>query len=168
MTEPTGTLHTGFSEPGAAATPWAAAVALLESAEIYWLSTVRPDGRPHVTPLLAIWRDDRAYVTTGATERKARNLAENPAVVLTTGTNRLSAGLDITVEGTARRVTDQPLLGRLATDYATKYGQDWAFQPGDGVLEHAEGGAALLFEITPDRVFGFAKDPYTQTRWDLG
>jgi hypothetical protein len=47
-----------FSSPGASAAPWADATAALENAEIFWITTVRPDGRPHVTPLLAIWLDD--------------------------------------------------------------------------------------------------------------
>ncbi|RMI28507.1 pyridoxamine 5'-phosphate oxidase family protein [Streptomyces triticirhizae] len=167
MTEPTTTLAPEFSAPGARPTPWSAAVELLENAEVFWLSTVRPDGRPHVTPLLAIWRDGRAYFTTGAAERKARNLAVNPAVVLTTGRNALAEGLDVTVEGVAAPVTDAAVLRRLAASYAAKYGPDWAFGVGDGVLTHDEGGEALLFEVTPVRAFGFAKGAYAQTRWDL-
>ena len=46
--EPIGELDTDFSSPGATATPWAEARKNLEDAEIFWLSTVRPDGRPHV------------------------------------------------------------------------------------------------------------------------
>jgi Pyridoxamine 5'-phosphate oxidase len=40
-----------FSSDGAVAAEWAKALADLQGAEVYWLSTVRPDGRPHVTPL---------------------------------------------------------------------------------------------------------------------
>jgi len=29
----------------------------LEKAEVFWLSTVRPDGRPHVTPMVSVWLD---------------------------------------------------------------------------------------------------------------
>jgi hypothetical protein len=29
-----------------------------QPAEVHWLSTVRPDGRPHVAPLIAVWVDD--------------------------------------------------------------------------------------------------------------
>lgn len=44
-----------FSSEGAVATEWARARGDLQDARVYWLSTVRPDGRPHVTPLLGIW-----------------------------------------------------------------------------------------------------------------
>ena len=68
-----------------------------------------PDGRPHVTPLIAIWLDDSLYFCTGATERKAKNLARNPHYVITTGCNRLE-GLDIVVEGDAVRISHEPTL----------------------------------------------------------
>jgi len=45
----------GFSEPDSTPTPWAAGIEQLREANTYWLSTVRPDGRPHVTPLIAVW-----------------------------------------------------------------------------------------------------------------
>jgi hypothetical protein len=35
-----------------------------------WLATVRPDGRPHVMPVWAIWVDDAFYFVTGTTTRK--------------------------------------------------------------------------------------------------
>ena len=54
---PTPDLHTGFSAPGATPTPWEDVVRVLVSAELFWISTVRTDGRPHVTPLPAVWRD---------------------------------------------------------------------------------------------------------------
>src|SRR5207248_5497592 len=47
-----------------------------------------------------------ASFCTGTEEQKSKNLASNPSCILTTGTNRLHTGLDVVVEGTARRVTD--------------------------------------------------------------
>jgi Pyridoxamine 5'-phosphate oxidase len=44
-----------FSEPGVPPTPWSKVEAVLESAELFWLSSVRADGRPHVAPLPAVW-----------------------------------------------------------------------------------------------------------------
>ena len=74
LSESIGDLDTDFSSPGATATPWAEARKELEDAEIFWLSTVRPDGRPHVTPLIAIWLDESPWFVTGPGERKAANL----------------------------------------------------------------------------------------------
>ena len=44
----------GFSEPDSTPTPWAAGLEQLRAADTFWLATVRPDGRPHVTPLTRI------------------------------------------------------------------------------------------------------------------
>ncbi|MGV9315971.1 pyridoxamine 5'-phosphate oxidase family protein [Streptomyces sp. NPDC003691] len=161
---PAGEIATGFSDPAARALDWATADRLLDEAEIFWLSTVRPDGRPHVTPLITVRHEGRLHFCTGAGERKAGNLRENPEVVLTTGTNSLAKGCDLVVEGTAGRVTDGAVLRTLADAYVAKYGADWTFEVGDGVLD-GEGGPALVFRVEPRTVFAFAKDPYAQTRF---
>src|SRR5688500_6233525 len=77
-----------FGDPESPPTPWADVVGVLDNAELFWISTVRSDGRPHVTPLPAVWDDGRLHFCTGPTEQKAVNLAGNPHVALTTGTNR--------------------------------------------------------------------------------
>ena len=46
----------------------------LAAAEFYWLTTVRADGRPHITPLVGAWVDDSFVFCTGSDEQKARNL----------------------------------------------------------------------------------------------
>ena len=57
-------LQPQFSSPGATLTPWAEARGRLEKAEVYWLATVRPDGRPHITPLLSVRLDGALYFCT--------------------------------------------------------------------------------------------------------
>jgi nitroimidazol reductase NimA-like FMN-containing flavoprotein (pyridoxamine 5'-phosphate oxidase superfamily) len=81
--------------------------AVLERAEIFWISTVRADGRPHVTPLPAMWLDGALHFSTGLDEQKGRNLGHNPNCILTTGNNSYWQGLDVIVEGRAERVTDR-------------------------------------------------------------
>src|SRR4026207_2515240 len=95
--EPLTELDTGFSSEGAHPTEWAEGHQHLEQAEIFWLSTVRPDGRPHVTPLVAVWLDDALYFCAGASERKAKNLTQNAHCILTTGCNSFVKGLDLVV-----------------------------------------------------------------------
>src|SRR5678815_188556 len=97
--QPMTELDPRFSGDDATPTPWEDGRRHLEQAEIFWLSTVRPDGRPHVTPLLAIWLDGALYFSTGADERKAKNLVHNAHCILTTGCNTLNQGFDIVVEG---------------------------------------------------------------------
>ncbi|MEU8709014.1 pyridoxamine 5'-phosphate oxidase family protein [Streptomyces sp. NPDC048565] len=155
-----------YSGEDATARPWADAVELLERAELYWLSTVRPEGRPHVTPLIGLWSHGALHFCTGPSERKARNLAANPEVVLTTGANTLDQGFDVVVEGRAARVTDERRLITLAEAWEAKYGAEWHFGVTDGMFSNGAGGRAEVFAVTPRTAFGFAKGtPYGQTRW---
>lgn len=164
---PTPDLHTGFSAPDATPTPWEDVVDVLESAELFWISTVRTDGRPHVTPLPAVWRDGALYFCTGSGEQKALNLRANNQCTLTTGNNRWKAGLDIVVEGEAKRVTDDLLLRTLAAMWATKYDGDWQYDVRDGAFHH-EPGVAHVFEVRPRKVLAFAKGEFAQTRFRFG
>ncbi|WP_163506232.1 pyridoxamine 5'-phosphate oxidase family protein [Fodinicola acaciae] len=165
MVEPTTSLDARYSGEGATATRWSDAVAALTRAELFWLSTVRPDGRPHVTPLLAVWLGDTLYFCTGGDERKAVNLAANPECVLTTGANALREGLDIVVEGTATVASDHDLLQRVADTYEAKYGSEWHFEVEDGRFRGDAPTPALVFEVRPKVAFGFGKGEYSQTRW---
>ena len=115
--EPTVELDSQFSSNDATPIPWAEGRERLEGAEVYWISTVRPDGRPHVTPLLSVWLDGALYFCTGPDERKAKNLVRNPHCILATGCNALDEGLDVVVEGDAVGVSDYARLGRVADAY---------------------------------------------------
>lgn len=162
--DPTTELDAGFSSAGAKAIPWAVARGELEAAEVFWLSTVRPDHRPHVTPLLAVWQDERLHFCTGPTERKAANLAENQHCTLTTGSNRFAEGLDLVVEGDAVRVISPDRLTELAAAWEAKYGSDWRFEVrGDCFV--GRGGDALVFEVTPRKAFAFSRGVNSQTRY---
>jgi general stress protein 26 len=163
--DPVTELDARYSSGDATPTEWAQARRSLTDAQVYWLSTVRPDGRPHVTPLLAVWLDGALYFCTGPDERKAKNLERNPHCVLTTGSNALDTGLDLVVEGDAVQVTDDALLRRLADEYVSKYGSDWRFEARDGAFHHEDGGAAYVYEVAPAKAFGFGKGVFSQTRW---
>jgi len=165
--EPVTDLDARYGDEGAGPTPWADARRELEAAELSWLTTVRPDGRPHVTPLLSVWVDEAAHLCTGPEERKARNLAGNRHCLLTTGRNTLREGLDVVIEGDAEPVENDEDLRRLAEAWEAKYGPDWHFDVRDGAFHH-QGGRALVFRVAPTTVFGFAKGPYSQTRWRFG
>ncbi len=156
-----------FSSPGATATRWAVARDALAAAELYWLSTVRPDGRPHVTPLLAIWLDGALYFCTGPNERKAKNLAANSRCILTTGQSTLE-GLDLVIEGTAVPVGDRGALGRVAHTYEAKYGSHFVEPEGTwaGLGDAIRQAEVLVYRVEPEIGFGFGKSPsFSQTRW---
>ncbi|MEY2569548.1 MAG: hypothetical protein QOE35_4077 [Actinomycetota bacterium] len=164
--QPTVELDERFSSPGAAARPWSEVVTALEKAEIFWLSTVRADARPHVTPLPAMWLDGALYFCTGPGEQKSRNLAANPRCVLTTGSTAYRSGLDIVVEGEAARVTDDAVLHRLAQMWQDKL--DWHFDVVDGAFHDPDNpaGSADVFRVAPTKVLAFGKgEPFSQTRY---
>src|SRR5687767_2670200 len=157
-----------FSSDGAVAAEWAKALADLQGAEVYWLSTVRPDGRPHVTPLLGIWLDGALYFCTGSDERKAKNLAHNQRCILTTGRNTLADGVDVVVEGEATVVEDVAELRRVADTYESKYGARFTAPEGNwfGLGDAIRGGDALVYQVVPATAFGFEKGrQFSQTRW---
>jgi uncharacterized pyridoxamine 5'-phosphate oxidase family protein len=156
-----------FGGEGAVATPWAATRDTLRDAELFWLATVRPDGRPHVTPVLAILLEDVLYFCTGSTERKAKNLAQNSRCTFTTGCNILN-GLDVVVEGDASTVNDPPELERVAAAYEAKYGAHFTAPEGTwfGLADAIRGNTVLVFRVPPLTVFGFGKGKvYSQTRY---
>lgn len=156
-----------FSSDGAAPTPWARARTELQDAPLYWLSTVRPDGRPHVTPLLGIWVDGALYFCTGPTERKARNLTQNRQCVLTTGCNQLD-GLDLVVEGEATLMHDEAELAIVARTFEFKYGVHLTARDGTwfGLGDAIRDGKTPVYRVDPTTAFGFGKGKsFSQTRW---
>jgi hypothetical protein len=80
---------------------------------IYFLGTVRPDGRPHSAGVGPYMHDGDFYIVTGLHTQKAKNFAANPAATLSTRV----AGYDVTLEGTVERVTDPVVLEDLAAIY---------------------------------------------------
>jgi nitroimidazol reductase NimA-like FMN-containing flavoprotein (pyridoxamine 5'-phosphate oxidase superfamily) len=157
-------LDARYSSDGASAVAWEDAVAILERAPIFWVVTIRSDTRPHVTPLLAVWHDGALYFSTGPTEQKALNLAQNPHCTLMTGCNT-EEGTDVVVEGDATRVTDHAKLQRLADAIEAKHGPTWHYEVRDGAFHH-EPGVAWVFELRPLTAYGFGKgDQFTHTRW---
>jgi nitroimidazol reductase NimA-like FMN-containing flavoprotein (pyridoxamine 5'-phosphate oxidase superfamily) len=153
-----------FSEPDAVPTAWDETLRVLVAAELFWISTVRADGRPHVTPLVAVWLDGAIHFTTGGGEQKAVNLRRNPHVTLMTGTNHWDGGLDVVVEGDAVRVTDATRLRRLAEVWATKWDGRWQWRLGDGCFHHQDVDEEIpVFSVAPVKVLAFAKGSFSHT-----
>jgi nitroimidazol reductase NimA-like FMN-containing flavoprotein (pyridoxamine 5'-phosphate oxidase superfamily) len=164
MNEPVTQIDARFSDADAVATGWDATRRVLEAAELCWITTVRVDGRPHVTPLVAVWLDGALHFCTGATEQKAVNLRGNPHVILTTGCNQWDAGLDVVVEGDAIQVIDAARLERLASAWALKWDGRWHYEASSGGFRHEGGGVALVYAVTPIKVLTFAKGNFSHTR----
>jgi general stress protein 26 len=161
---PTTGLDQRFSDANSEPLSWPDTVELIANAPLFWVTTVRSDGRPHSTPLVAVWLDDALQFSTGETEQKAHNLANNPHVLLTTGDNRWEAGFDVVIEGDAVRITDDPQLARLADLWRTKWDGQWVFEARDGAFHFPnDGGTAMVFRVEPNKVLAFGKGTFTHT-----
>ena len=160
---PKTSLDERFSDPGAEAVAWPVTQQVIENAELFWVTTVRTDGRPHSTPLVAVWLDDALHFSTGPDEQKARNLARNPHVALTTGSNKWQSGLDVVIEGDAARVTDAQQLDRLAAAWAQKWDGRWQYDVSPDGFRH-DAGTAFVFAVRPAKVLAFAKGGFSHTR----
>ena len=66
---------------------------------------MRPDGRPHLMPVIAFWIDGALHIVAGEGTRKARNLAADGRCVIAMSSTRLPS-LDLVVEGRAEPLTD--------------------------------------------------------------
>lgn len=133
----------------------------------HWLVTVRPDGRPHVAAVGAIWLDGAYYFTAGAGTRKAQNLARNPHADLSIA----ATDIDLVVEGEVTKVTDEAMLQRLAAAYAAR---GWAPSVRDGAFHHEYSAPSAgpppweVYQLRPKTIFGVATaEPHGATRWRL-
>jgi Pyridoxamine 5'-phosphate oxidase len=162
----TGNLDTRFSE-ATQPVDWSQVREALAGAGLYWLTTIRRDGRPHITPLIGAWTDDGFVFCTGPEEQKARNLEHAGSVAVTTGVNTWDDGLDIVVEGTAERLTGIDTLTELADAIREKYDGVWDFSPADDGFGHTDASGdshiAHVFRVRPAKVIAFAKSPHGQT-----
>ncbi|SDS83353.1 pyridoxamine 5'-phosphate oxidase family protein [Jiangella sp. DSM 45060] len=152
---------------GSGTRPWADAVAALAAADTYWLSTVRPGGRPHVVPILGVVVAGRFHFAAWPGSVAGRNLAADARCVVSVN----AAGIDLAVEGRAVPVRDEPVLRAAAARYLDQY--DWPVEIHDGAF-HAEGaptagpGPFDVYALTPSKGFGYGSaegEDYNPTRW---
>jgi nitroimidazol reductase NimA-like FMN-containing flavoprotein (pyridoxamine 5'-phosphate oxidase superfamily) len=169
----TGQIDPRYGDASATPPPWPEIEHQLTDAQLYWIITVRADGRPHAVPLVGVWHDGAFAFCTGAEEQKQRNLVGNPRVAVTTGSTGAhgwGSGRDVVVEGTAVRVRDRGTLQALADVWAAKYGDDWRFAVrGEEFVElSSSGGAteggALVYRVAPAKVLAFGGG-HGQTRY---
>jgi hypothetical protein len=163
-------------------TPWDDArqrLAEPEEGRHSWLATVRPDGRPHLMPVLPFWIDGALHFVAGEGTQKARNLADDGRCVIGTGSTKLPS-LDIIVEGRAAPLTDADAVSRI-TEHLRSNG--W---PLDAKGDEVHGPNAptagpppyRIYRMVPDKAFGLpgthAMDKFEQdelpkpTRWEFG
>jgi hypothetical protein len=131
----------------------------------HWLATTRADGRPHLVPVGMVWHEGSFYFSSGARTEKSKDLARDPRCAVSLA----AAGIDITLEGEATRVTDDATLRRVAAVFASA---GWAPEVRDSAFFHEFSAASAgpppwhLYEFKPATVYGFAMtEPHGATRW---
>jgi hypothetical protein len=132
-----------------------------------WLTTIAPDGRPHVRPIGTLWIDGVTYFSSGPKARKALNIARDQRCVVSMAT----VPFDLVFEGTAARVADADELERVARGFAD---EGWPATARDGALwaEYSAPSAGPApwhaYRFVPDRVFAFGTaEPYGATTWEF-
>ena len=113
----------------------------LRSENNIWVATVRPDGRPHLTPVWFIWHDRKVYICIDPASVKARNLALNERIALALE----DGSAPIIVEGVGRRIDGPNRPPGVVDAFQRKY--NWNII-GDGQY-------SLLVEITPQKVLNW-------------
>ena len=130
--------------------PWEFVPERIRDARHYWVTTIRPDGSPHVRPTWGVRVDGTFHCGGGERTRWVRNLAANTDIVV----HSESATEVVILEGQAERIDEQTapseLIEELDAAYEAKYG-----------TPHG----TPLFAVRPDTVFAWNDFPADATRW---
>jgi PPOX class probable F420-dependent enzyme len=81
-----------------------------------WLTTLNPDGSPHVNGVGGLWADGAFWFETGEATRKGRNLARDPRCALSVAVHEF----DLVVEGEAARVEDPAAVAEMARRWSAE------------------------------------------------
>jgi PPOX class probable F420-dependent enzyme len=106
------------------AAPAARVSRLLETEPVVWLSSVRPDGTPHLVPIWFSWDGETVLIASKPHARKVANLKANPRVMLALGEpdDDFDVGL---LEGVAE-ILDAPAAEVLPPEHLRKYRNEMA------------------------------------------
>jgi general stress protein 26 len=117
----------------------------------YWISTVFPDGRPHVVPVWGIWFENRLHFEGSLQTAWGKNLLNNPQIAV----HLPSADKVVMIEGTAHMIQDDEIddemWNLLDSTFRTKY--------------QVEKGSPYIY-VKPQRVLAWdGEELTTMTRW---
>lgn len=145
---------------------WDTAIGLLSLPTSMWTRTVRPDGRPHVMPVLPVWLDGAVWFSTSHASQQSSNLASNPQTIVSVRDDRV----ELVVEGTAVQVADDSTLRRVAACFVEQQG--WEVEVRDGAFHTDDAAPSAgeppfnVYAIRPERACGLpVTSDFTPTRW---
>ena len=146
-------------DEGSGLLPWSWAADRLAASRNYWVTTLWPDGRPHVMPVWAVWDGKTIWFSSSLRSRKARNAAADPRCVVTTE----DAAEPVVLEGRAAIVTEPGAIARFADLMNSKYEAGMT-------VEFLDPAVNATIRVLPSRAFGIAHDDFTgsPTRWVFG
>ncbi|OBG26754.1 pyridoxamine 5'-phosphate oxidase family protein [Mycobacterium sp. 852002-51057_SCH5723018] len=133
-----------------------------------WLTTINPDGSPHVMAVGVMSQNGSWYFTSGPATRKSRNLARDPRCAVSVATEPF----DLVVEGNAERITDPGELSSVAELFARN---GWPCEvAGDAVTAEYSAPSAgpapwHVYRVQPSTVFALGtSEPFGATKFQLG
>ncbi len=140
------------------ALPWEWADERLTANRNYWVVTVDAHAQPHAMPVWGVWVDESFWFSCSPNALKARNIANNPKVVVATS----DTVEVVSVEGTAAAI---PVPYEVSLAWAHKYGD--GTQSVDEMVEFFSSHAA--FRVTPSKAIGMIEraEEFAEraTRW---
>jgi len=141
------------ADEGQGLLPWSWAEERLVQSHDYWVATVHA-GAPHVTPVWGVWAGGAVWFSSSPQSRKARNIAADPRVVVTTD----DPSQPVMVEGRATMVDVEPTVEEFTGWVNAKYDADI---PVSFFIANA------CFRVEPRTVFGLVEADFTgtPTRW---
>lgn len=126
--------------------PWSKIDNWLRAFRSIWVSTTRPDGRPHAVPVWYTWDGNHVFFISARHLQKSRNLASQPWIVVHAGD-----GDDVIIlEGQAEIVTDRFELERVDAAYRAKY-----VDPGSGAQATIFEPEADLYRVDVERIMAW-------------
>jgi general stress protein 26 len=138
-------------ETGENLVPWEFVTEQMTRSRHYWISTVFPDGRPHVVPVWGIWHANRFHFEGSMQTAWGQNIRKNPR----TAVHLPSADQVVIIEGTAHMIQDDEIDNEmwnlLDSTFQRKY--------------QVDRGSPYLY-VQPRRVLAWnGEDLSTMTRW---
>jgi PPOX class probable F420-dependent enzyme len=126
---------------------------LIERERVCRVSTVNPEGMPHLVPVCSVVADGRIYFGSGNDARKVKNLEANPHIAVTVDlySDDWAHLKGVMVQGTARLIGRGPRFRKIRTLLYRKYPQ----YETDAAIDESD---SVVVEVTPQAVFTWGLD----------
>jgi hypothetical protein len=127
---------------------WGSVQRMLRSARYVWLSTTNADGSPHLVEQWCAWMDDTLYFEGSDRTLWARNLAREPRIAFGVQVDDRAAYGQAVAD--VVRGLERGVASRIARQYASKYGEDFAYRP--PMEQYLDGP---IFRARPTKIIAF-------------